>query len=115
MPKFLKDALEEYLRKAGVTTREEQDELVERLGFEVMPLRDEGQGLEVVRSGESGTQFVRGRDEASVRPELRVIRDRVILRDVRQWLDGPDSPEGLDVDDPHPPDRRAKGGGRNDA
>ena len=101
MPKFRKDALEEYLRKAGATTKEQQDELVERLGFDVLPRRDEEQGLEVVRSGESGIQFVRRRGEASVRPELLGLRDRVILRHARI--------------DPHAPDRGSTEGGRNDA
>jgi hypothetical protein len=120
MPKFLKDALEEYLRKAGATTKEEQDELVERLGLRVMPLRDEGQGLEVVRSDESGSQYLRGRDENSVRPELLELRERVILRHGRRWPDGRDPPDGLDVEGPHAPeriasDRRAEGGGKKDA
>jgi hypothetical protein len=109
MPKFRKDALEEYLRNAGATTKEQQDELVESLGFDVLPLRDEGQRLEIVRSGETGAQFVRRRGEVSVRPKLLGLRDRVILR---PWHN--QSLDGLEVD-PYGPDQGTTGGGRNDA
>lgn len=119
MPKFLKDALEEYMRKAGATTKTKRDELLQKLGLRVV-LQDEEQVLEVVRSDESGAQFVRGQDETSVRPELQAIRDRVILRHGRQQLDGPDPPRGLDAENPHEPeelssDRSAEPGGKKNA
>jgi hypothetical protein len=115
MPKFLKDALCKYMRKAGTRTKEEQDEVIWELGFYILPPRDEAQTLEVVRSDESGSQFVRGKDEPPVRSELRTLRDRVIVRHGRQWLDWQTCLEELEVRDPLTPDPEGNRGGENDA